>query len=582
MSEAQVDDGSALGRLLTPVRGRIGVAIVLQAIGSALLLSPVITGTILARMLIEDPGDESVWSVLLLGTVLLSAGILCRGLADVVAHLADNLFTLDVRRKLVARLGDAPLSWFSDTNAGAVKQGAQDDVKALHHLIAHSYTGLTAAAVTPVAVYAYLFVVDWRLALVLLLPLVAFAAMYAKLMRDSLAGMAEYGRVLADINSSVVEFTDGIGVVKTFGETGRASGAYREAVRRFSEFFLGWAGPMIRPETLSNQVIGPVALLVLSLGAGTGFVAAGWSEPVSVVAFTLVGLGLSAPVSALMVDLQAMQTSRAAAERLLTLLDTPQVATPRAYREPAGTRIELSAVSYGYDPDNPVLRDVDVAFEPGSVTAIVGTSGSGKSTLARLLLRYADPDEGTVALGGVPLSEIDPDVLYGRVGAVFQDARLLRTSIAENIALADPGADRSRIEAAAKAANIHDRLLALPRGYDSVYGEDAELSGGETQRVCIARTLLLDPHVLVLDEPTASADAESEHAIQLGLASLLTEERTIILIAHRLDTITGADRILVMDDGRTTESGTHAELLDRGGTYRRLWNAQHTTAGAGA
>ena len=572
---------SEVSKLLAPVRGRIRMSVALQVLGSALLLSPVITGVELARTLLKDPGDERARTVLMAGSALLAVGIACQGLADLVAHLADNSFTLWLRRRLVGRLGQAPLAWFTDTTAGEVKQGAQDDVKAVHHLIAHSYTEITAAAVTPIAVYVYLFVVDWRLASAMLVPLAVFALLYMRMMRGGMEKMEEYGRVLADVNSSVVEFTDGIGVVKAFGETGRASKAFRSAVERFTTFFLGWAGPLIRPETVANQVIGPVALLALSLGMGTWFVWLGWSDPVSVLAFALVGLGLSAPISALMARLEATQASQGAASRLSALLETPRMPVSSDPKRPSGTRLELEGVRFGYEKDTPILDGIDWSFSPGTVTAIVGESGSGKSTLARLLLRYADPDAGTVALGGVPLSEIDPSVLYSAIGAVFQDARLLRTSIAANIALADPDADRSRIRAAAKAAHIHERIEALPRGYDSVYGQDANLSGGQAQRVCIARTLLLDPRVLVLDEPTASADAESEHAIQLALASLLTPERTIVVIAHRLSTIVGADQILVLDGGRIVEHGAHADLLAADGVYRRLWNAQDTATAGG-
>jgi ATP-binding cassette subfamily B protein len=192
------------------------------------------------------------------------------------------------------------------------------------------------------------------------------------------------------------------------------------------------------------------------------------------------------------------------------------------------------------------------------------------------MLRYADPTAGHIRLGGVRLDQIASEVLFRTVGSVFQDVRLIRATIADNIALARPDADRADIERAAAAASIHERILRLPRGYDSVYGEDAVLSGGEAQRISIARAFLLDPDVLILDEATSATDAESEHAIQTALSALVTERsRTVIVIAHRLDTVRDADEILVLDRGRAVERGRHDELLALGGSYQRLWQAQH-------
>jgi ATP-binding cassette subfamily B protein len=569
-----------IASLLRPVRGRLVLAASLQIVSSVLVLSPLITSSVIARQLLADPADSGIWPTLLIGSLLLGLGLALRGAADLIAHLADNALTLILRRRLAARLRTAPLGWFTDTTAGQVKQGMQDDVGALHHLVAHSYTEIAGAVATPIAAYTYLFIIDWRLALILAIPIPVFVLIYRRMMADSGQKMGEYGRVLADINSGVVEFVDGIPVVKTFGQTGRAHAAYRAAVERFTTFFFGWARPLIAPEIISNQLIAPVALLVLTLLFGTGFVAAGWMDGIDVLPFALVGLGLAGPIGALTANLQALQMGQAAAARLSALLQIDPIPEPAAPAIPSGTRIELDHVHFGYEPDREVLHDITATFEPGSVTAIVGASGSGKSTLARLMLRYADPTAGQIRLGGVCLDRIASDELFRMVGFVFQEVRLLRASIAENIALARPDAARTDIERAAVAANIHERILRLPRGYDSVHGEDAILSGGEAQRVSIARAFLLDPDVLILDEATSASDAESEHAIQAALSALVTERtRTVIVIAHRLDTIRDADQILVLDKGRIVEQGRHADLLKLDGAYERLWRAQHHTEG---
>ncbi|MFI0352592.1 ABC transporter ATP-binding protein [Actinomadura sp. 9N407] len=573
---AGVAGASPVGSLLRPVRGRLALAAGLQAVSSALVLSPLIVSALIAERLLEDPADPGIWRTLLIGSVLLAAGLVLKGVADLVAHLADNTLTLILRRRLAARLRTAPLGWFTGTTAGRVKQGMQDDVGALHHLVAHSYNEIAGAVATPIAAYAYLFVVDWRLALILVAPLPVFVLIYWRMMAGSGQQMDEYGRVLAEVNSAVVEFVDGIPVVKTFGRTGRAHAAYRAAVERFTTFFVGWSRPLIAPETIANQLVAPVALLALTLVSGTGFVAAGWMDGIDLLPFTLVGLGLAGSVGVLTSNVQALQMGRAAAARLSALLKIDPMPEPPEPVSPSGTRLELDHVHFGYEPDREVLHDVTATFEPGSVTAIVGPSGSGKSTLARLMLRYADPTAGQIRLGGARLDQIASEELFRTVGLVFQDVRLIRATIADNIALARPEADRADIQRAAAAANIHERILRLPRGYDSVHGEDAVLSGGETQRISIARAFLLDPDVLVLDEATSAADAESEHAIQTALSALVTERsRTVIVIAHRLDTIRDADEILVLDRGRVAERGRHGELLALGGSYQRLWQAQH-------
>ncbi|MGD9530342.1 MAG: ABC transporter ATP-binding protein, partial [Pseudonocardia sp.] len=286
----------------------------------------------------------------------------------------------------------------------------------------------------------------------------------------------------------------------------------------------------------------------------------------------LVALILPSTVTALGFGAQSRRTAAAAAERIADILDTPVLPVAEHPRVPEGHRVEFDGVSFSYDGRVDVLHGVSLTLEPGTVTALVGPSGSGKSTLATLLPRFHDVTAGAVRLGGVDVREIAPTELYRHVGFVLQDVQLLRASVADNIRLGRPEATDEEVRDAARAAQVHDRITALPRGYDAVIGEDAQLSGGEAQRVSIARALLADTPVLVLDEATAFADPESEAAIQDALSEL-ARGRTLLVVAHRLTTITGADRIAVLDAGAVVEAGTHDELLAAGGRYARMWEA---------
>ncbi|GLZ11866.1 hypothetical protein Acsp04_21010 [Actinomadura sp. NBRC 104425] len=262
------------------------------------------------------------------------------------------------------------------------------------------------------------------------------------------------------------------------------------------------------------------------------------------------------------------------------MLAVPSLPEPAHPVAPQGHRVELRGVHFGYDPGREVLRGIDLVLEPGTVTAVVGPSGSGKSTLVQLLPRFFDPTRGSVLLGGVDLREIATRDLYRTVSFVFQDVRLLRASVADNIALAVPHAGLDEVVRAARLANIHDRILKLPRGYDTVIGQEAGLSGGEAQRIAIARALLTDAPVLVLDEATAFADPHTEQAVRRVLATL-KGERTILVIAHRLETVAAADTVVMLENGSIVERGGPAELPARNGRFAAFWRS-HWSAAADA
>ncbi|WP_066270933.1 ABC transporter ATP-binding protein [Hydrogenophaga palleronii] len=569
-----------IGRVLSPIRGTLFVAALIAAVGAMLTLVPLagiahIVGVVLgdgSGPAVAAVVPDEVWRTVVISLCCLFAGMALVSLAELLAHLADNRLTHGLRRAAVQRLAQVPLGWFTSRASGEVKQAMQDDVGTLHELTAHFYTTAGRAAGAVLISVVYLVLMDWRMAIVALLPFPGFFLFFRKALKASAANMDTFVAGLGRINNAVVEFVDGIPVVKSFGARGRAHRPYHDAIDAFAEAFKGFTRPLVSSMANANALVAPVAVLGLVLVAGTVFVALGWMAPVDVVPFALVAPGISGPLLLLHYITHDLNNAVGAAQRVNALLETPVLEQPAPAQQgvPEGAEVRFEQVGYAYDAQSPVLSGIDLSLRPGTVTAIVGASGAGKSTLARLLLRFFDPTEGRITLGGVDLRQIHSAVLYRRIGFVLQDVRLIHATVRENIALGRPSASAQEVEDAARAAHIHERIVLLPRGYDSVVGEDAQLSGGERQRVSIARAVLLDPPVLVLDEATAASDAENEVQIQNALSSFAAG-RTLLVIAHRLDTVMHADHIVVLEHGRVCEQGRHAELLGRGGRYARLW-----------
>ncbi|WP_333767837.1 ABC transporter ATP-binding protein [Streptomyces sp. IBSBF 2435] len=567
-----------MGQLLRPYVRNFAVVVVLQVVGALAGLAPLLAVVELGRTLLSsDPVDHHhVWAVVIAGAAGLFVRLLCTAASTAVGHILDGKVQLTFRRQLAARLGRVPIGWFSQRRTGELAKVVGEDVSAVHPFIAHTPGELTSAFVVPIASLIYLFTVDWRLTLITLAPIIiAFTLVPLMQTPTRVREQEEFDNGMGRISSSVVEFVQGISVVKAFGGSGRSHRKFLDAANDFVAIFYKWVHGISKIAAGMQLVLSPPFVLLVELIGGAALITHGGMAPADLLPFLLLGLGLTAPLAALSHGFDDIQGAARAVGRIKDVLAVPSLPEPAHPVAPQGHRVELRDVRFGYEADHEVLRGVDLVLEPGTVTAVVGPSGSGKSTLVQLLPRFFDPTHGSVLLGGVDLREVGSRELYRTVSFVFQDVRLLRASIADNIALAAPHAELDEVVRAAKLANIHDRILELPRGYESVVGEDAGLSGGEAQRISIARALLTAAPVLVLDEATAFADPQTEQAVRRALAAL-EGDRTVLVIAHRLETVADADTVVMLEDGAVVEHGRPADLLEANGKFAAFWQSHRS------
>ena len=561
-------------RIMDPVRGGIRFAMALAIGGSALsvLSLALVAFTLHALLTAPHTWPWALMTGLLASTV---SAFLLRQAAFRHSHYAAFRLEAILRTRLADHIAHLPLGRVQTLGAGQIAKVIHDDVKALHVFVADSTPMVARAYASPLLATLVLLWLDWPLALAALAVPVTGFAILGTIVRNSRETSERYNTARDQVAAAVVEFVQAMPVVRAFDTGSTSFGRYQRALLDYLKVLKDWYASVRFSSRFSLAILSTLPTLTVLLWVGGWRFAHGTQDFSTWIAALLIGAGLAEAILPMMSLHHLVQKTRISIERIQHILAEPPLPeVPAPGRQPADASVVFEHVSFSYEKaDIPALQDVSFTATPGTITALVGPSGAGKSTVARLIPRFWDVDAGRVRVGGTDVRDMTADTLMQQVAFVFQDTFLFATSIADNIRLGCPDASMDDVIAAARAAQAHDFISALPRGYETRAGERGTfLSGGQRQRITIARAILQNRPILVLDEATAFADPENEAALVRALSALM-HGKTVLMVAHRLATIQNADQILVFDQGRLAERGRHDDLLQRHGVYARLWQS---------
>ncbi len=515
-----------------------------------------------------------IWTYIGIALVALVGRMILKYCSTILSHISAFNILYELRVAISKHLGSLNMGYFSHHNTGSLKKILNEDVEQIELFVAHHIPDLAAGIAIPVLTTIFLFLFDWRLALAMLIPVpLAFIALNLAFSKNK-NEMENYHQAMEHMNNTIIEYVRGMPVIKIFNQTVQSFTRFQSTVYTYRDFCNDWTERSIAYWATFVALLGAPLLFILPVGIWL-YLTGQLQLPVLIL-FLIIGVGYMKPVYNLMKVGSMLAQITEGVRRVDSILEQKGLPESENPQTPESYSIEFQNVDFAYD-ENQILHDVSFKIHEGKTFALVGPSGSGKTTIANLTARLWDIDKGKILIGGVNIKDISLDYLMDKTALVFQDVFIFSDTVMENIKMGRENVNDEDVIAVAKAANIHDFIIEeLPEGYQTLIGESGvHLSGGEKQRISLARAMLKDAPIVVLDEATAFADPENEVKIQEAFSELL-KNRTVLIIAHRLSTITDSDEIMVLDEGRIVEKGTHEKLLEDRNLYWEMWESHNS------
>lgn len=500
------------------------------------------------------------------GYLLYIAALMC-------SHMAAFRVATNMRKDVLNHLVKLPLGYVEEVGSGRLRKIINDSTAASETYLAHQLPDKAVAVATPIGLIALLFIFDWKLGILSLIPVVlAFLIMASMTGKKMAQKMREYQNSLDAMSNEAVEYVRGIPVVKTFGQTVFSFKRFKATIDNYEKWVISYTKDLRIPMMLYTAAINSV--FVFLIAAALIFTKNGVTNEflLNLIFYIIITPVISLTLTKIMYQSENAMIVADALQRVDTILDAEQLPETVNGKKPSDSSVEFRNVSYSYDGEKNAVENISLNIPSGSTVAFVGPSGSGKSTMANLISRFFDVSEGQVLVGGVDVRNIKKEILMDNVSFVFQNSHLIKGTILDNVRMARPQASKEEVMNALEKSQCMDIVKKLPNGVDTVVGTNGVyLSGGEQQRIAIARVMLKNAPVVILDEATAFADPDNEVMVQKAFSEL-AKNRTVIMIAHRLSTVAGADRIYVLKDGKIEEYGKYYELINNGGMFSKMWN----------